>query len=75
MLKASHVREYNIEVWPGYQTSIRQHEDEILLNVEITNKLIRFDIRAAVQVKAGNLFTLFLFFSPIPGLILFMISL
>ncbi|KAM7351597.1 piwi like RNA-mediated gene silencing protein aubergine isoform 2-T2 [Cochliomyia hominivorax] len=32
---------YKIELWPGYQTSIRQHERDILLCAEITHKVMR----------------------------------
>ncbi|KAH8298095.1 hypothetical protein KR018_006591 [Drosophila ironensis] len=34
---------YHMELWPGYQTSIRQHESDILLCVEITHKVMRTD--------------------------------
>lgn len=30
-----------MEIWPGYQTSIRQHEQDILLCCEITHKVMR----------------------------------
>lgn len=30
-----------MELWPGYQTSIRQHERDILLCAEITHKVMR----------------------------------
>ncbi|XP_065358505.1 protein aubergine [Calliphora vicina] len=32
---------YRMELWPGYQTSIRQHERDILLCAEITHKVMR----------------------------------
>lgn len=32
-----------MELWPGYVTSIRQHENAILLCAEITSKVIRRD--------------------------------
>lgn len=35
------IKQYNIQLWPGYQTSIRQHEKDILLCAEITNKVMR----------------------------------
>ena len=41
--QASRVDQYPLEVWPGYLTSIRQHENEILLCAEITNKVLRTD--------------------------------
>ncbi|XP_037959343.1 protein aubergine-like [Teleopsis dalmanni] len=34
---------YHIEIWPGYITSIRQHERDILLCTEITHKVMRTD--------------------------------
>lgn len=35
--------EHQLEVWPGYVTSIRQHENELLLCAEITHKVMRQD--------------------------------
>ncbi|KAH8341627.1 hypothetical protein KR059_012367 [Drosophila kikkawai] len=35
------IREFQMELWPGYNTSIRQHEQEILLCTEITHKVMR----------------------------------
>lgn len=32
-----------MELWPGYITSIRQHEDKILLCAEISHKVMRMD--------------------------------
>lgn len=32
---------YRMELWPGYQTSIRQHEKDILMCAEITHKVMR----------------------------------
>ncbi|XP_072746220.1 piwi-like protein Siwi [Anoplolepis gracilipes] len=37
------LRDYNLELWPGYVTSIRQHERDILMCAEITNKVMRLD--------------------------------
>jgi aubergine-like protein len=34
---------HKLELWPGYVTSIRQHEDELLLCVELTHKVMRQD--------------------------------
>ncbi|XP_017059224.1 protein aubergine [Drosophila ficusphila] len=34
---------YRMELWPGYQTSIRQHESDILLCAEIAHKVMRTD--------------------------------
>ena len=35
------VRDFKLELWPGYITSIRQHERDILLCAEITHKVMR----------------------------------
>lgn len=35
------MREHNLELWPGYITSIRQHEHDILLCSEISYKVLR----------------------------------
>ena len=34
---------HKLEVWPGYVTSIRQHEEKVLLCCEIGNKVLRTD--------------------------------
>lgn len=34
-------REHRIEIWPGYTTSIRQHDEQILVCAEITSKVMR----------------------------------
>ena len=43
--------EYKLELWPGYVTSIRQHENELLMCCEISNKILRTDT-VLDQVKA-----------------------
>ncbi|XP_017059225.2 protein piwi [Drosophila ficusphila] len=35
------IREFRMELWPGYETSIRQHEKDILLCTEIAHKVMR----------------------------------
>lgn len=35
--------EHKLELWPGYLTSIRQHERDILMCSEITNKVMRLE--------------------------------
>ncbi|KYN01664.1 Protein piwi [Cyphomyrmex costatus] len=35
--------EHKLELWPGYVSSIRQHERDILMCVEITNKVMRLE--------------------------------
>ncbi|XP_055386679.1 protein aubergine-like [Condylostylus longicornis] len=37
------IREYKLELWPGYKTSFRQHEKDILLCSEIIYKVMRTD--------------------------------
>ncbi|KAL1459159.1 hypothetical protein WDU94_011166, partial [Cyamophila willieti] len=37
------IPEYHLEVWPGYETVMRQHETDILLCVEIKHKVLRLD--------------------------------
>ncbi|XP_046396962.1 piwi-like protein Siwi isoform X2 [Ischnura elegans] len=35
--------EYKMQLWPGYITSIRQHEQEVMMCAEITHKVMRRD--------------------------------
>lgn len=37
------MRECNLELWPGYVSSIRQHERDILMCVEIVTKVMRIE--------------------------------
>ncbi len=37
------IPEFHLELWPGYQTAIGQYENNILLNAEITYKVLRRD--------------------------------
>ncbi|ODN03707.1 Protein aubergine [Orchesella cincta] len=34
---------HHLQLWPGYKTSIRNHENSILLGVELTHKVLRLD--------------------------------
>ena len=34
---------HKLELWPGYETSIRQHEDSMLLCCEVSHKVLRLD--------------------------------
>ncbi|KAH8402523.1 hypothetical protein KR222_002397, partial [Zaprionus bogoriensis] len=43
---------YHIELWPGYTTSIRQHESDILVCSEITHKVMRTDTLYHVWMKS-----------------------
>lgn len=40
MLQIS-VPQFRLELWPGYVTSIRQYENNILMCAEITHKIMR----------------------------------
>jgi len=44
--------EWKLEIWPGYITTMRQHEQNILLCCETTSKVIRTDT-VYDQLKAG----------------------
>jgi len=35
--------EEKIEIWPGYRTSLRRHEEVPLLCCDLVNKIIRMD--------------------------------
>lgn len=37
------IPEQNLQLWPGYYTSMRQHENNILLNCDMKFKIIRID--------------------------------
>nr|XP_018904509.1 PREDICTED: protein piwi-like [Bemisia tabaci]XP_018904510.1 PREDICTED: protein piwi-like [Bemisia tabaci]XP_018904511.1 PREDICTED: protein piwi-like [Bemisia tabaci] len=39
----SDIPRFNLSLWPGYITSIRQHEEDILMCAEITTKVMRQD--------------------------------
>ncbi|XP_049818094.1 piwi-like protein Siwi isoform X2 [Aethina tumida] len=45
------LNDHNIEIWPGYRTSIRQHEQQILLNTELAFKVIRTDTVLQVMME------------------------
>ena len=32
-----------MEIWPGFKTSILQYEDSIMLNVDLSHKVLRTD--------------------------------
>lgn len=48
----------DIQLWPGYITSVRQHEQDVLLCAEITNKVMRtetvYDIMTKLMREGGN---------------------
>ncbi|XP_076274954.1 piwi-like protein Siwi [Rhynchophorus ferrugineus] len=37
------IPQYNLELWPGYITSMRQHEKQIMLNIDLNFKVLRTD--------------------------------
>ncbi|KAJ8941721.1 hypothetical protein NQ318_023317 [Aromia moschata] len=37
------IPEHKMELWPGYVTSMRQHEEKILLNCDVSFKFMRMD--------------------------------
>ncbi|XGW10333.1 hypothetical protein V3C99_012093 [Haemonchus contortus] len=37
----SRLRDYNMEVWPGFETAVRQYEDQLMLCIENRFKMIR----------------------------------
>ncbi|XP_063696838.1 protein aubergine-like [Culicoides brevitarsis] len=37
------INEFRLELWPGYVTSIRQHENDILMCAEISTKVMRME--------------------------------
>lgn len=52
------IPQHHIQLWPGYTTSIRQHETDILMCAEIGTKLMRtetvFDILQRLHGSGGN---------------------
>ncbi|XP_008216870.1 piwi-like protein Siwi isoform X2 [Nasonia vitripennis] len=45
------VRDFKLELWPGYITSIRQHEEDILMCAEITHKVMRNETLLDVLIQ------------------------
>eukprot|EP00092_Neocalanus_flemingeri_P037390 GFUD01040714.1.p1 GENE.GFUD01040714.1~~GFUD01040714.1.p1 ORF type:complete len:911 (-),score=265.15 GFUD01040714.1:184-2916(-) len=37
------LKQFKLELWPGYETSIRQHENSVLLCCEVSHKILRTD--------------------------------
>lgn len=48
------VPNHKLEIWPGYTTSIRQHEQDILLCAEITHKIMRTDTLLQILIKCAQ---------------------
>lgn len=45
---------HRIQLWPGYETSIRQHEYDILLNVDVRHKVMRTETVYEVMRKTAR---------------------
>ena len=41
--QAINIPEYNLDLWPGFITTLKQHESELLLCVEVTHKVLCTD--------------------------------
>ena len=50
----SEIREYDIELWPGYVTSIRQHDKGVLMCAEVSHKVMRIDTVYNILLKIIN---------------------
>lgn len=37
------IREFKLQIWPGYKTTINQYENNILMVAEIAHKVVRLD--------------------------------
>ena len=48
------LRDYKLELWPGYVTSIRFHENKILLCCEISHKVLRQETARDVLQRCIN---------------------
>ena len=54
------IPQYKLELWPGYVTSIRQHEQDLLLCCELSTKILRTDtaldqLKFCYQQCKGNM--------------------
>lgn len=47
-------QQHNLRIWPGYETSIRYHEDKLLLGCEIVFKVLRGDTAMDVMNRVYN---------------------
>uniref|UniRef100_A0A914VYH8 Uncharacterized protein n=1 Tax=Plectus sambesii TaxID=2011161 RepID=A0A914VYH8_9BILA len=52
--RACTVQNYNIELWPGYLTAIRLHEDNLLMCIENSHKLLRRNTVLDLMLQAFN---------------------
>lgn len=50
------IPQHRIQLWPGYMTSIRQHERDVLMCVEIGTKLMRMETILDIMIRIRNSF-------------------
>lgn len=48
------IPEFRLQLWPGYSTSIRQHESTLLMNAEIKFKLMRDETILDIMIRCHN---------------------
>lgn len=48
------IPEFKLQLWPGYSTSIRQHEANLLMNSEIKFKLMRDETLLDIMIRCHN---------------------
>ncbi|GAB0096383.1 PIWI [Sergentomyia squamirostris] len=48
------IKQHNLQVWPGFSTSIRQHESDIMICAEVTHKVIRMESCYKVMSELGQ---------------------
>uniref|UniRef100_A0A1A9W8C2 Piwi domain-containing protein n=1 Tax=Glossina brevipalpis TaxID=37001 RepID=A0A1A9W8C2_9MUSC len=53
-LEKVNVTDFQMKIWPGYQTFIRQHEQDILLCAEITQKVMRTDTLYQIMTETAK---------------------
>lgn len=41
--RAIRIEPHHLELWPGYKISMRKHDNDIILAVKITHKILRLD--------------------------------
>ncbi|XP_035708527.1 piwi-like protein Siwi isoform X2 [Folsomia candida] len=54
--QAIKIEAHRLELWPGYKTSMRNHEHDVLLGVEITHKVLRTDncLHVMTRLRGGQ---------------------
>lgn len=54
--QAIKIEAHRLELWPGYKTSMRNHENDVLLGVEITHKVLRTDncLHVMTRLRGGQ---------------------